>query len=469
MTSKHYIFWLITLCVFFLFYIQKLVQHGLFFDGLIYSTLANNLAQGIGTIYEPRISKFYFSSFHEHPTLGIYLESLYFRLFGNAYYVERLYSLSVLSVVLYLIYKFWSILNLKMEHKAFAWLPVLYFISLPLVVWSYTQNMLEVTLTMFSFLSVFLIYVGITIKDKRKQFVYMLFAAVFIVAGFLTKGPVGLFPLVSILLYYITVKSISFKKAVVLNLILLLFVMIIFIILLQNENLYHSLKIYMNQQVIASLNGERDSVSNRYILLKDLVINILPLGIMTLIVYLRGRKRIKQKVNNKNIIMFFIATGFSASLPIMISTKQYAFYLVPSLIYFSLAFAILSFPYMKYLLNIIQNTKRYIQFSSILLAISIVYVGMTIGQYSRDKKLLEDISSVAQYIYPDKIIKVERAMRKDVLLNAYFARYYNIELDSRNEYLYYLKYKNKKRSINQKSIPVEIESFNLYVTNRNIK
>jgi len=90
--NKHNIFWLLLLSLSFFLYISIIVQHGIFFDGLIYATLARNLSLAHGTVYDPQISSFYFSHFHEHPTFSIYLESLYFKLLGNGFYVERIYS-----------------------------------------------------------------------------------------------------------------------------------------------------------------------------------------------------------------------------------------------------------------------------------------------------------------------------------------------------------------------------------------
>jgi len=90
-----------------------IVQHGVFFDNLVYSTLANNLAKDVGTVFDACISKFIFSHFNEHLTLGIYLESLFFKLLGPAYFVERLYSFTIFTLVITLLYKFWHTLYTK--------------------------------------------------------------------------------------------------------------------------------------------------------------------------------------------------------------------------------------------------------------------------------------------------------------------------------------------------------------------
>ncbi|CAI6143653.1 MAG: hypothetical protein SPLUMA2_SPLUMAMAG2_00972 [uncultured Sulfurimonas sp.] len=90
----------------FYLYVQMIVQHGVFFDSLVYSTLANNLAKDVGTVFDPCISKFIFSHFNEPLTFGIYLESVFFKLLGPAYFFERLYSFTIFTLVITLLYEF---------------------------------------------------------------------------------------------------------------------------------------------------------------------------------------------------------------------------------------------------------------------------------------------------------------------------------------------------------------------------
>ncbi len=468
MRDKHHIFWILLLSLIFFIYIQAVVQQGLFFDGLIYSTLANNISQGIGTVYDPRISKFYFQHFYEHPTLAIYLESIFFKVLGSSYYVERVYSLSIFLLVLTLIVKFWkTIYSESNENQKFSWLVVLLFLPLPMVFWVFTQNMLEGTLTMFSLASTYLLYKAMIHKDFKIQVCLIMIASLLIVAAFFSKGPVGVFPLVTIFIYYLATKKIRLQQSMILTLLLFLSVSIVFFLLMQDESLYLSTKHYLNQQVIASLQGLRPTVTNRLSIVMDLLKVIIPITLLSIIVFLFTRKKVQQDKEKQKVGIFFILVGLSASLPIVLSTKQYGFYLVPSLPYFSLGISIIIFPYVKYLFYKIKKPIYLIGFVYTLLLVSVLFTGFKINTYSRDQVLLTDLQCIAKEIGKDRIIHIDRNMSRDIQLNTYFMRYYNIELDSKNEYKYYLRYK-KSNKFNVKleeydQVDIELKIYTLYI------
>ena len=94
--------WLFT--VFFLaaMFLPRLVPQGLFGDGLLYASLARNLAEGKGSMWAPWFSSGYWLDFasgapyFENPPLMIWLEAVFFRILGDYWWVEKLYSLLLL-------------------------------------------------------------------------------------------------------------------------------------------------------------------------------------------------------------------------------------------------------------------------------------------------------------------------------------------------------------------------------------
>ncbi|MGQ3014586.1 MAG: hypothetical protein ACT6QS_12830, partial [Flavobacteriales bacterium] len=54
-----------------------LVTEGLFLDGLVYATVARNMAQGSGTFFIPLFEANMHVPFFEHPPLVFWLESLF--------------------------------------------------------------------------------------------------------------------------------------------------------------------------------------------------------------------------------------------------------------------------------------------------------------------------------------------------------------------------------------------------------
>ena len=421
-----------------------IVQHGIFFDGLVYSTLAYNLANETATIFNLQISDYFFNNFHEHPFLGFYLESIFFKLFGNAYYIERVYSFSVFLAVLFLFFWFWKAIY-KNRENSYVWLPILFFLPLPLIFWSFTQNMLETTMTFFSLLAVYLLYMALNTEKTVQQIPLLFLSSLAIIAAFFSKGPVGIFPFATIFIYYFFDKKLHIKKALFLTLILISFTVLICLLIFQNEQLLNSTISYLKQQVLNSLQGNRDTVENRFVFLIEIVKETLPLIIITTLLYITHRKKVLQDKNDIKQGVFFIAIGLSASLPIMISTKQYGFYLVPSMPYFSLGFAILALPYVKYLVNKISYTKYLLLLFSLLFILSLLYTLTKIGEYSRDAKRLKDLKRIAKSIEPVQILNGEPSMNNDFSLNSYFMRYYNITLNTSaiNE-KYLLVYKKSK-------------------------
>src|SRR5580693_5816231 len=84
--------WLITLAAAATLALPSLVRPGMFFDGLIYATVSRNLAVGIGDAWHPVYCASWNGDFREAPPLAFVLESYCFRLFGDHFWVEKLYS-----------------------------------------------------------------------------------------------------------------------------------------------------------------------------------------------------------------------------------------------------------------------------------------------------------------------------------------------------------------------------------------
>ena len=59
----------------------------MFMDGVLYATMAKNLANGIGTFWQSHMSEIIFPAFINHPPLAIGLESIFFRILGDSRFV----------------------------------------------------------------------------------------------------------------------------------------------------------------------------------------------------------------------------------------------------------------------------------------------------------------------------------------------------------------------------------------------
>ena len=88
--------------------LPKVFQQGIFFDGLIYSSVSNNMANGQGSFWDPSYSQTIWLHFHEHPPLALGLQSIFIKVFNGAFFAEKLYSLlmGILSIIF--IIKIWK-------------------------------------------------------------------------------------------------------------------------------------------------------------------------------------------------------------------------------------------------------------------------------------------------------------------------------------------------------------------------
>ena len=147
------IFWWFTILIALLLLIPSIIPKGMFLDGITYATISRNLANGLGTLTKPFYTETIAPIFYEHPPLVFWLQSIFFTFFGDSVYVEKLYSIATGM------FTGWGLLLLwrgfaKDNDKKFNWIPILLWITTPIVFWAYPNNVLENTLGIFTIFSV---------------------------------------------------------------------------------------------------------------------------------------------------------------------------------------------------------------------------------------------------------------------------------------------------------------------------
>ena len=63
--------------------IPRMAQRGMFSDGLLYATIARNMAIGVGSLWAPSYTQTAWTEFYEHPPLGLALEAVAFHALGD--------------------------------------------------------------------------------------------------------------------------------------------------------------------------------------------------------------------------------------------------------------------------------------------------------------------------------------------------------------------------------------------------
>jgi 4-amino-4-deoxy-L-arabinose transferase-like glycosyltransferase len=420
-------FYLFAAGVFLLIVCQDIFSNGMFLDGLIYSTVSKNLANGIGTFWNPHFSSTFLSDFHEHPPLAFGIQSLFFTVLGESRFIDKLYSLVTVLVVGLIILRIWKTLGYK-----YGWFPLFIWLITPTVFWTSYNNLLENTLTIFTSLSI-LFYLK---NQENKNYLFLILSGFVLSLGFLTKGFVAFFPWTFPFLLWIFNKQKSFGKMLYDSAGILFFTLaplLLLILFFPVPRL--SLHTYIDNQVINSIKNVV-TVDSRFDIIKRLFDELIPAAGLCVLFLVWGRIRksslIFVKENNKKALMF-IFLGLSGVLPIMISMKQSGFYILPAYPFFAIGFGVLMHPLLNSILdNMNYRSKGFLFFKWV--GYGIFFIGIILSiyfsdRYSRDMNKIKDTYSILPEIPEGSIINITPDMFEDWSLHGYFGRFRNISLD----------------------------------------
>jgi len=400
----------------------------MFVDGVLYATIARNMAEGVGGFWSAHYTSIIYPQFFEHPPLGIWLLSLFYKLFGDSRYVESFYSLFMWFIVFFLMSRIWFSLHWRQAR----WVPAVLLLSAPITSWILTNNELEGPLQFACLLSVLFTIEATLAEGALQRVIYALGSALMIVAGFLIKGPFGLYPVVAPVLLYVTCRNTT-----VFRLLQIYFVQISLCLLAGCFFYYHSeshrfFRNYFHIQIELSLTGKRE-VNNPhfYILLKILGDAAVMLVFATILNYGVTRRIKKEK---SGPFLFFLFMGLVTSLPLVISPKNMSWYLMLSMPFFALAIASYFRPSFIELENTISGRpKNWVNLSLVLGLV--IGVGVCIARDGKPRRSKEYYQSfVAQPlvgISSERVSICPGALHKNWSLVANLMRDYKISLTDR--------------------------------------
>jgi 4-amino-4-deoxy-L-arabinose transferase-like glycosyltransferase len=466
MKQKSIYFYLAVLTIFLGICSPLLFVHGMFMDGAIYAVIAKNMALGKGTFWIPYFSDTLFPVFYEHPPLAMWLESLFFRLFGNAVLIERLYSVLCIIIIGFLIVKIWK----EIVNETFtAWFPLLLFVCFPIITWTATNNMLENTMSVFICTSILLYLVGI----RKKKYCFILFAGLSLCLGVLSKGVVAFFPWTFPFWIWLFSRKISFKRCVIDTFTLIISTLLPLVLCyVLSENARFFFDSYLQNQLFSSVTGMIQTVESRFFIFKRLWDNLIPCLILIagILIFLISKKRTVLLKNQMRNALLFLSLSLCGIVPIMLSLKQSGFYIVPSYPFLAIALALPFQPYIQQLMEKINaSSKGFRVFkivSCVLLLSVIVFSFSQKGKIGRDKQDLQIVFECNKRIPPNTTISIDRNAHSKWGFHAYFARYENITLDAHHANEYYLHDKNLPFSLSEEDYVSVFEMENFVLLKR---
>ncbi len=423
--------WILTVALAIVFFLPDLVKEGMFFDGLVYSTISRNLAYGYGSLWKPMYTPTLWLEFYEHPSLVFGIQSLFFRIFGEGMFVERLFSLSTLLVSGFLIHKLWiALFKDDEEKKRYSWIPLLTWVMMPSVYMTYSRNMLENVLTCFS---LWAIYLGVlALMHQKRTYLYLTLVGVLTFLAFLSKGFVGLFPLALVFIYAFVFRDMGFRQWSVRALLPLLSFGGCILLLSFSDEAWTGIGKYIDQQVLSSINGTREKakLGRFHLLIKMMQEVIYPL-LFCLLAFFFYRKSSYTGVTlpkvDKNRVFFFLLLWVSASFPIMVSHKQASYYAAPSFPYFTIAIAMVTAHYWPSLEKETQqkgNLLKVVRIVAVVTFVAANVVWVTFLSKSRDADYLDDVQRLGVLVPQQTAMHdLQGHLSTDLNLNGYLFRY----------------------------------------------
>jgi len=408
--------------------VPLLFMTGMFMDGVMYTAVSLNLSEGIGSFWQPIYGKDFFGldGFYENPPLGIYSLSVFFKLFGDAFWVERLFLL-----VCFVLSLFGQWLNVKEiigdKAKYSYWFLLLLWFITPTVFWTFRQNMMEVQL-----IPILLLGNWWFIRFARMGGNIVWAALIFsltIVLSFLVKGPVGIYLLSAPFVYYIVfnrdIRAIKFGFLSTILSSVLGFSLLLF------PKAEHFFNQYLFVRTAERIKNN-PTVDSRFWILWELFQQLIPafLIVLGLWAYAKHYKRsyeIKYKWS-----LYFALLAILGSFPLMLSYVQRSFYLATSFPFYALALFFLVFgqvvDFTKWTESLFRN---YIKATAV--ALTILLIGFTItfwGNPRRDEKLLADIDAYYELLPQVDKIYVTDQLIYNWSLKAYMMRNNRVDVQS---------------------------------------
>jgi hypothetical protein len=464
-------FWVFTFAIVIALTLPILIADGMFMDGMLYSSVSHNLSQGIGSFWFPQFSKCNMSgltSFHEQPPLVFGIESFFFKILGDSMYTERIYTFLTMCLTAFLINSLWKLVCKEESQKRMGWLPIMLWIITPLVFWSYSNNMQENTMGLFTLSSSLVILKSLRSSQFRAG-LYLL-AGVFVFLATLCKGVPGLFTISIPFLYWLSTRQITLNRALASTGLILLVLIVVYGVLLLFETSRESLSLYVFKRLMGRISNEH-TANNRFHIWWDLLSNLLPLlGMLALICIWKKTDTVRRifKTHDLGMILFLILTGLAGSAPLVLTLVQSGFYMVPAFPFFALGIGLLISPLLakpiEDNLRIRRTYFRSLLLSAVLLASVLLFSCFQAGKPGRDQILLHDVAIVGKEVPKFSTIGIYQEMWKDWSLQCYLERYYNISLDPLNKHAYYLVDRNKQTNppAGYKKMNLGTEQYDLY-------
>lgn len=411
----------------------SLTTTGMFMDGLIYSNVAANLAEGSGSFWHLTYTASHHPAFYEHPPLMMGLLSLFYIAFGVHLWVTKLYMAVSMLLCAWLSLLLWTRLGGKKEN---GWIPLLFWSLMPVVTHFANECMLENTMLLFDLGAILLLTSPSSALSSRrggaKASVCGFGAGFLISAAFLTKGFVGLFPLVLPLLIWLfdrerlSAKSMLLQTSSLLVGLLLPLAVIALSVPAAREYFVN----YMDKQVLAAWSQNEDA---RWMVIVYFLRNIaIVVGLVLVVALLK--KGLKHRPSSLEWTLWALVA--CAVLPMMVSTRQNEYYILPAMPIVAVLAALLVEEEVVGWIKKVNKALPYISFSMLVGALLLNI--FRFGSEGRDRLLQQDLKLIAAHLEKGERVSIPTELYYDYKLQGYYYRDLRVTLDDQQRCRHFL-------------------------------
>src|SRR5262249_28558926 len=318
----------LAISVYCLLVLPRMLSYGMFLDGVAHASIARNMAENYGSLWQPYYTATAYPIFYEQPPLGFWLQSWAYRLCGDSPYVETLWGFFVGALILVVLGGIWRRLRPQGAIVSGVWFPLALFVITPMTSWAFSNNMLENTMTLFIVMAVYFCILSLQNSTVLPALAYGVLSGGSIFLAFLVKGPVAMFPLAVPLIAMLSGDK-KLARGVVTTFVIVTTLALAFVLLFSMSTASaHFFKRYVRQQVLASVTGERETSASRFNVLKvvsrENLVPLLAAGTLMAVLYRLQQSTISSI--HTRLCLYYLGIALAGSLPILISVKQKRWY-----------------------------------------------------------------------------------------------------------------------------------------------
>src|SRR3990167_7332052 len=428
--------WFLFSCgLFILTTVLILVQKKMDSDGTLYASVAWNMAHNIGSLWHPVNTPSVFPQFYEHPSFGMFINSLFFRIFGDNFIVDRLYCLFTLILSVWATTLIWY-QSQTVASKYLWWLLLFCWSAVPLMGNCYGANVIEDLLVVFTTFSVWAI-LRILFHTSKIGVLSLLFASACMTGAFFSNGLQAFFPFAVPIIYQVVFCDRKWKVILTQTFLLILFTTAIIFSVFLYHPAFAFIRQYFFEQIVATFTHARIGNGNykgfahltgMWFVLHNLLWLFLAIMVVFIILAKKSAKTFlniaKENIVNRKVILFLLI-GLSASLPILASSRQMPHYFLQAFPFYILMFLEILTP------------------------------------------MLKDVDAISKIVPKNAAISVNSALFRNWNLHAYLYRYYQIDLTQNQGKPFYLQYKNDQHLLpGYQKVDVHLQKYILYKKSR---